>query len=72
MRSHDIKVCPHCRHSVKVLFEGGGFHFHWVGNYYCIDVLLSFEEAGEVVVVFMVRHIWFMGKEHERKRMRRG
>ena len=72
MKSHSIEVCSHCRHSTKVLFEGGGFYFHWVGDYYCIDVFLAFEEDGEVIVIFLFGERWILGKEHERKRMRRG
>ena len=66
--NHSIRVCSHCRHSAKVLFEDGGFWFHWVGNYYCIDVFLVFEDA--VIPLFGER--WGLGKEHERERMRRG
>ena len=47
---------------MKVLFEDGDFHFHWVGNYYCIDVFLIFEDA----VILLVREMWVLGKEHER------
>ena len=66
--NHSIEVCSHCRHSVKVLFEDVGFYFHWVGDIYCIDVFLVFEDA--VILLFGER--WVLGKEHERKRMRRG
>jgi len=39
----ELKVCTHCRRSVTLRFrdfEDIGFHFHWVGDYYHIDVVL--------------------------------
>jgi len=65
---NDMWICSHCRHSLKVLFGDFGFWFHWVGDYYCIDVFSTFEDA--VVLLFGER--WVLNKEHERKRMRRG
>jgi len=66
--NHSVEVCPHCRHSVRVVFEESGFYFHWVGDTYCIDVFLVFEDA--VILLFGER--WGLDEEHERKRMRRG
>jgi len=43
-------------------FEDIGFYFHWVGNYYCADVILFVE--GCRVVLF--GEVWVLDKEHER------
>ena len=56
-----LEVCGHCQRSLKVRFrdfEDIGFHFHWVGDFYCIDVLLIFE--GFVIV--LLREVYGLDK----------
>jgi hypothetical protein len=46
-----------------------GLKFNMHGaSFVCLDVFLTFEDA----VILLVREMWVSGKEHERKRMRRG
>ena len=71
MKNDGMKVCSSCRRPLTLRFrdfEGVGFWFHWVGNYYCVDAVLFVE--GYRIRLFS--EVWVLGEEHEQERMRRG
>jgi len=37
--NHDLELCVHCRRPFAIRFNGVGFYFHWVKNYYFVDVV---------------------------------
>jgi len=53
-----LDICPRCRFDFKVkVSEDIGFWFHWVENFYCIDVDLLIEEANCVVWLFSMVYV---------------
>jgi hypothetical protein len=55
--SHDLELCVNCRSPVGVRFGESGFLFHWIENYYCVDVVL-FVEGCKPFVLF--RETWVL------------
>jgi hypothetical protein len=55
--NHDLMMCVHCRRSVVFRFGDFGFYFHWVKNYYHVDVVL-FVEGCKSLVLF--RETWVL------------
>jgi hypothetical protein len=47
-----VEVCSHCQRSFRVMVSDDvGFYFHWVGDYFLIDVVLFFEGCRSVHVL---------------------
>jgi len=55
--SHDLEFCVHCRRPVALRFNGIGLYFHWVKNWYFVDVV-QFIEGCKPLVLF--RESWFL------------
>jgi hypothetical protein len=58
--NHDLMLCVHCRRPVGFRFRDYndvGFLFHWVKNYYFVDVVL-FVEGCKPLVLF--REAWVL------------
>jgi len=48
-----FKICPHCRRNLNIrVGDGFGFHFHWVDDFYLIDVVLYFPDIRKVHVLY--------------------
>jgi len=61
----DLEVCSHCRRSFRVkVSDDIGFYFHWVSDYYCIDVVLFVD--GVCSVLYGMVFVAESGK-HERR-----
>jgi len=37
--SHDLEICVHCRRPFAIRFNGFGLYFHWVKNWFFVDVV---------------------------------
>jgi len=65
--NHDVMVCPHCRTPVSFRFGDFAICFHWIKNYYLMDVVLFFE--GYALTLF--RESWVLdangAKRHEQR-----
>jgi len=60
MRS-DLEVCPHSRRIVGVRASYDiGFVFHWVGNYFLIDVILVFGACRLIAGNVLYRDVYFV------------
>ena len=59
MKSDCVEICSHCRPSLKVRFrefENVSFYFHWVGDVYCIDVMLVLASEDFVTSLFCLMY----------------
>jgi hypothetical protein len=57
----DLRVCPHCRRDFKVrVSDDIGFHAHWVGNYFLIDVVLFVPEVSGVFLTVLYREVYVL------------
>jgi hypothetical protein len=55
--SHDLKLCLHCHRDFKVrVSEDIGFRFHWIENYYHVDVVYF----GEGYRVLLFGEVWVL------------
>ena len=49
----DLKVCPHCHKDIIVRVSSNiGLAFHWVGDYFLVDVVLIFSKALPMAVLY--------------------
>jgi hypothetical protein len=57
--SHDLELCVHCRRPVGFRFRDYndvGFLFHWVKNYYHVDVVLFVKNCP----IFLFGEVWVL------------
>jgi len=53
MKNDSVKVCPHCRHDLSIrVSDDFGFRFHWVDDFYLIDVILCFLDIRKMHVLY--------------------
>ena len=67
MKNDFLEVCPHCRRDFRVrVSDDIGFHAHWVGNYFLIDVVLIVPESA---LVFGLYH-WVYSESFKERMFR--